>query len=138
MKTRRMTKLEVARETRKQRRLELLGTVSPHCGTCGFNRWQALELHHPGRKMHDPAFTVIECKNCHGILSDDQKDHPSIKGDDPFDAELAKFGHFMLGLADMQRLTSEKLHEFGLALIDRASTQVTKAQCEQAKHSSIQ
>jgi hypothetical protein len=133
-----MTKLEVARETRKQRRLERLGTVTPRCGTCGFDRWQALELHHPGRRKHDPTFTVIECKNCHGILSDDQRDHPSIHGYDPLDAELAKFGHFMLGLADMQRLTSEKLHEFGLALIERSSTYVSKAQCDPAKHPSSQ
>ena len=129
-----MTKIEVARETRKQRRLELLGTATPRCGTCGFNRWQSLELHHlPGRKI-DPDFTVTTCRNCHRILSDDQKDHPHFEGE----PELAKFGHFMLGLADMQRLTSEKLHEFGLALIERASTQVTKAQRDQATHSSDQ
>ena len=88
MGPKRMTNIEVARETRKQRRLELLGTATPRCGACGFNRWQALELHHmPGRKI-DPNFTVTTCRNCHRILSDDQKDHPGLEGD----PELAKFG----------------------------------------------
>ena len=54
------------------------------------------------------------------------------------DPELAKFGHFMLGLADMQRLTSEKLHEFGLALIERASTEIIKANRDQATNPSDQ
>ena len=134
MGPKRMTNIEVARETRKQRRLELLGTATPRCGACGFNRWQALELHHlPGRKI-DPNFTVTTCRNCHRILSDDQKDHPGLEGD----PELAKFGHFMLGLADIQRLTSEKLHEFGLALIERASTEIIKANRDQATNPSDQ
>ena len=42
-----MTQEELAHERRKQRRLEALGTNHPRCGTCGENRWQCIEQHHP-------------------------------------------------------------------------------------------
>lgn len=114
-----MTKTEIARETRKQRRLEILGTQTPRCGTCGFNRWQAIERHHPIDHHRQPDTTVLECRNCHRILSDDQKDHPAPDpGADPL---LDNAGNLMLGLADMQRITAEKLYEFGIALIERAA-----------------
>lgn len=37
---------ELAREIRKQRRLEKLRTNSPLRGECGENDWRCLELHH--------------------------------------------------------------------------------------------
>ncbi len=114
-----MTEAEIACETRKQRRLEILGTNTPRCGTCGENRWQCIEKHHPPGRVRDPHTTVLECRNCHRVLSDDQRGHPAFEPN--ADPMLDTIGHFMLGLADMLRIIVEKLYEFGLALIARAA-----------------
>lgn len=113
-----MTKEELARETRKQRRLEMLGTNEPRCGTCGYTCWQAIEKHHPADYGRDDA-TVLICRNCHRVLSDDQKDHPAF--DPAADKLLDTIGHFLIGLADMLRIIIDKLYEFGRALIERAA-----------------
>lgn len=113
-----MDKLQLAKETRKQRCYERLGTNDPRCGVCGERDWRALEGHHPqGRKRGD--FIVINCRNCHRKVSDDQEDHPAF--DQHADKILDNIGHFLLGLADMLRLIVEKLHAFGLVLIERAA-----------------
>lgn len=113
-----MTDKELAREVRKQRRLEALGTNDPRCGICGHNRWQAIEKHHPADHGRDDM-TVLVCRNCHRVMSDDQRDHPAFNPN--ADPMLDAIGHFLLGLADMLRLIIEKLYEFGLALIDRGA-----------------
>lgn len=115
-----MDEVEIARETRKQRRLEMLGTNTPRCGTCGHNRWQSIEKHHPSGIARDKTTTVLICRNCHRELSDNQKDHPAFHPGT--DKTLDMIGHFMLGLADMLRMIIEKLYEFGLALIERAAS----------------
>lgn len=112
-----MTDKELAREIRKQRRLEKLGTNSPICGTCGETDYRVLEKHHVAGRKHDPD-TVIICRNCHRMASDDQKDHPAIGSD--ADAMLSAIGMFLLGLADLLELVIDKLASFGMALIDRA------------------
>lgn len=112
-----MTDKELAREIRKQRRLEKLGTNSPICGTCGETDYRVLEKHHVAGRKHDPD-TVIICRNCHRMASDDQKDHPAIGSD--ADAMLSAIGMFLLGLADLLELVIDKLASFGLALIERA------------------
>lgn len=110
-------KSEIARESRKQRRLEQLGTNEPRCGTCGEADWRCLELHHVADHARDDL-TVISCRNCHRKRSDEQKDHPlSAPDNDPL---LDRIGHFLLGLADMLRALIDKLYAFGLALIERA------------------
>ena len=109
-----MDAIERARETRKQRRLEILGTNEPRCAQCGETRWQCIELHHVADHGRDDA-TVCVCRNCHRVLSDLQKDHPPF--DPGADAALSAIGHFLLGLADMLRIVVEKLREFGLTLI---------------------
>lgn len=114
-----MTDKELAREIRKQRRLEKLGTNHPRCGTCGESRWQCIEQHHLAGRENDPDTTVLECRNCHRVLSDDQIDHPA--SDPAADPMLQSIGHFLLGLADLLKLVVEKLTEFGLALIERAT-----------------
>lgn len=119
-----MDKIAIARETRKQRRLEALGTNTPRCGTCGENRHQCIERHHPSGRKSDPLTTVLECRNCHRVLSDDQRDHPALNPS--ADPMLDMIGHFMLGLADMLRIIIEKLYEFGLALIARAAPPVAE------------
>lgn len=113
-----MDKKELARETRKQRRCEALGTNDPRCGICGETDWRCIELHHVADFDRDDA-TVRICKNCHRKVSDDQKDHPPF--DPTADKMLDAIGHFMIGLADMLRLIVEKLYAFGLALIERAA-----------------
>lgn len=112
-----MTDKELAREIRKQRRLEKLGTNSPICGTCGEADYRTLEKHHVAGRKYDPD-TVITCRNCHRKVSDDQKDHPAI--DANTDAMLSVIGMFLLGLVDLLELVSDKLSAFGLALIERA------------------
>lgn len=115
-----MTDKELARETRKQRRLEKLRSNSPLCGTCGEADDRALERHHVAGRKFDPA-TMVICRNCHRKVTDDQKDHPAFKagGDSPLHA----IGLFLLGLADLLELVIDKLSEFGLALIERAAPQ---------------
>lgn len=113
-----MDDTELARETRKQRRLERLGTNSPRCGTCGESDDRTLELHHVAGRKDDPA-TVIICRNCHRKVTDEQKDHPECAN--PADPMLQAIGLFMLGLADLLRLAIEKLTAFGHQLIERAT-----------------
>lgn len=113
-----MTDNELAREIRKQRRLEKLGCNSPLCGECGESDWRCLELHHPADFGCDDG-TVILCRNCHRKVSDDQKSHPAF--DPAADPTLHAIGRFLLGLADLLRLAIEKLTAFGLMLIEQAA-----------------
>ena len=77
-----------------------------------------IEEHHPDTRKRD-NLVVLVCRNCHRILSDDQKDHPiEAPGCDEF---LARVGNFLLGLADMLVKIIERLYEFGEALIARAN-----------------
>lgn len=116
-----MTDKELAGEIRKQRRLEKLGSNAPLCGECGEGDWRCLELHHVADFDCDDG-TVILCRNCHRKVSDDQKGHPGF--DPSADPMLQTIGRFLLGLADLLRLAVEKLAEFGLALIQRAASEV--------------
>lgn len=113
-----MTKEELRKEVRKQRRLERLGSNEPRCGVCGESDDRCLERHHVADHGRDEA-TVAICRNCHRKVTDDQKDHPRFNA--AADPMLDSIGHFLLGLADMLRLIVEKLAEFGLALINRAT-----------------
>lgn len=121
-----MDKTELAREIRKQRRLEKLGTHNPRCGTCGESRWQCLEQHHTAGRKYDPDTVVLECRNCHRVVSDNQLDHPAF--DAAADPMLQAIGHFLLGLADLLKIVIEKLVEFGLILIDRAKPSEVQVQ----------
>ena len=114
-----MNKAELARETRKQRRHEALGTNEPICGTCGERDWRCIELHHPSDYARDEA-TVLICRNCHRKVSDDQRDHPAFNPD--ADKVLDNIGHFLLGLADLLRIIIERLYAFGQALIERSKS----------------
>lgn len=109
---------ELERERRRQKRLERLGTNTPHCGICGEGDDRTLELHHVAGRQHDDTLVIV-CRNCHRKVTDDQKDHPAFDPD--ADPMLPSIGHFLLGLADMLRIVMGRLHEFALALIDRSS-----------------
>ena len=109
---------EFAREVRKQRRLERLGTNNPICGICAEADWRCMELHHIADHSCDDG-TVILCRNCHRKASEAQRDQPAF--DPQADPMLHAAGRFLLGLADLLRLIIEKLAEFGNALIARAA-----------------
>ena len=109
---------ELKREARLQRIYERLGVEKPRCTHCGLDDVRCLEAHHiAGRKFDDA--TVILCRNHHRILSDDQKDHPRLIGDEPTLHE--RVGHFLKGLADLFALLVAKLHEYGDELIEFAN-----------------
>lgn len=113
-----MTEEELKRERRKQNRLEKLGTSEPRCATCGDDRWQCIEAHHVAGQRYDSA-TVLLCRNCHRVASNDQCDHP--KAAELSDPALFAIGRFLLGLADMLRLIVERLLAFGQELTTRAT-----------------
>lgn len=114
-----MRKDELARERRRQRAYERLGTDTPRCGACGETDWRCQEAHHVAGQRHD-ATTVVLCANCHRKVTEAQKDHPPPVSDG--DAFLECVGRFLLGLADLLRLVIERLTEFGTALIELART----------------
>jgi hypothetical protein len=115
-----MNNNDMARERRKQRRLEALGTNEPRCATCGETDWRVIEQHHVADHGRDSAM-VLECP--HLPRADVGRTNPrAYMGFNP-NAEpmLDRIGHFLLGLADMLRIIVAKLYEFGRALIERAS-----------------
>lgn len=98
-------------ETRKQAAFRRLGTDHPVCAVCSESRWQCMELHHiAGQKHHDDLAVV--CRNCHRVLSDQQRDDPSIGDPD------SVIGRFLLGLAALFAMLADRLREFGLFLIE--------------------
>jgi hypothetical protein len=104
-------------EGRRQNSLDRLGTDNPCCRCCGNTDPRCLELHHlAGQNFGEDQ--VIECRNCHRILSDDQTDHPDPLGNEPPDL-LEHLAHFLLGLGDFFALLAIKLKEFGSQLLDR-------------------
>lgn len=111
----------MAKETRKQNRLEKLGINNPVCSICGENDWRCLEEHHiAGRAYDDDTATI--CRNCHRKLSDDQKDHPQKLENNP--SKMESIGHLLLGLADLFTSIVEKLRECGEFLISSAREMV--------------
>ena len=40
---------------------------------CGEDRPDALEVHHPGGRAHDPARESDLCKNCHAVVTEAQR-----------------------------------------------------------------
>jgi len=114
-----MTPKELAREKRRQKYFERLGTSTPRCSGCGETDPRVFEAHHIAGRRYDSVTTPL-CVNCHRKVTDDQHDHPDRnKGGDRF---LEQVGHFLLGLADLLRLAIERLVAFGEALIERART----------------
>lgn len=115
--TNKLSNINKAKETRKQNRLEKLGTNNPVCVLCGEDDDCCLELHHiAGRKYEDDL--AIVCRNCHRKLSDEQKDHPKQLEKPPTNLEC--IGHMLLGVADLFALLVEKLREYGKFLIETA------------------
>jgi hypothetical protein len=113
--------MNINKETRKQNRLEKLGTNEPRCKVCGESDWRCLEKHHIAGKDYDDDTATI-CRNCHRKLSDDQKDHPQKLEKKP--DTLESIGHLLLGIADLFALLVDKLRECGEFLISSAKEMV--------------
>lgn len=113
-----------AKEARKQKRLEVLGSNHPVCVVCGEDSWQCLEQHHIAGQIYGDDLCNV-CRNCHRKLSDEQKDHPSQITKNPASQEA--IGHFLLGLADLFALLVERLREYGQFLIQAAKEAAGKA-----------
>lgn len=110
------------KETRKQNRLEKLGTNHPVCVICGENDWRCIEQHHIAGQHYGNDLSNV-CRNCHRKLSDEQKDHPPILN--KIVTQHDCIGHFLLGLADLFELLVERLREFGRLLIESAKPRGT-------------
>jgi hypothetical protein len=108
---------EMDKAIRQQQRFERLGTDKPVCVICGFDDDRALERHHIAGQSYDDAEAIV-CKNCHRVLSDDQRDHP-VKIEGP-PTKVECIGRLLCGLADLFELLAQKLREFGKALIELA------------------
>lgn len=104
------------KETRKQKRLERLGGNHPTCVICGEDRWQCIEEHHISGRAHGDDLAKV-CKNCHSILTDDQKDHPSPA---PIANREQSIGYLLIGLADLFALLVSSLRQHGEYLIQVA------------------
>lgn len=114
-----MDEKKLAREARERAAKRRLGTDNPRCATCGCTDWECLEAHHIAGQTYDPT-TVIHCRNCHRILSDWQKDHPTQAfKPKSFEETLA---HFLEGMADMFELLVRKLREFAMEISKKLQT----------------
>lgn len=111
-----MNKQEKAYETRKQLRLEKLGTDHPVCVVCSENHWECLELHHLAGKAYGDDLVIL-CRNCHRKLSVQQDAHPQKTTYSPsFEESL---GHMLLGLADFFVLLARSLGQYGEQLLQK-------------------
>ena len=93
----------VFHQTRQESRIK-----KDHCEICNLIGYDSssFELHHIAGRKHDYR-TVTICKNCHRILSDEQKtrDHRWWMTNQP---ESIRKAFFLQGLCDILRLKSRK------------------------------
>src|SRR4051812_2045366 len=101
------------REVRKQRRLGRIGINNPFCPICGWRDWRSFEGHHIAGEGYSKKVIIFVCRNCHGVLSDMQKDQPDRIADPPSIAETQ--AHELLGFADILRLRAARVASGRLA-----------------------
>ena len=87
-----------ARKTR--RRKKLAGHLV--CVRCGEDRPEALEVHHPAGRAHDPARESDLCKNCHAVVTEAQRDGSVQLAPqcNPLDREIARHRALAVDLRD--------------------------------------
>ena len=115
--------VDMKREAALQARLDKLGVSDPVCGMCGETDPRTFELHHPAGQKQDRDFTVQICANDHRKMSFEQAmldSNPS--GTDPL---LYAIGRFLIAIADMLAEMIGKLYEYGIALVERSSSDPT-------------
>lgn len=116
-----MPKKHLDREDRLERHYRRLGTRTPvcvSCGKCDPVHPEIYELHHvAGISQHGDV--SIQCANCHRTLSEKQKDHVPPGPSQP-SGQMARIGHYLLGLADMLAMIVAALKTFGAWLISEA------------------
>ena len=88
-----MTEEDRRQRIRLERRLQRLGGLQPVCIRCGCREVEALtgvpyallppelqrrliEWHHPAGRKVDPTFKVPLCRNCHAIMTEEQRGYP--------------------------------------------------------------
>ena len=98
-------------EDRRQRQLRRLGTLHPVCVGCNETVPAVLEKHHIAGRAHHKDLAIV-CRNCHGKLSDQQRDH-HLEGRLPSKVEYAKLEHYHLGLADLLERIAATLRKLG-------------------------
>lgn len=116
-----MSETQMQRETRKQKALDRLGTDHPVCACCPMDDWRCMELHHLEGQRYGKTLVIL-CRNCHRILTDDQKDDPAPVGE-PIHM-LERIGRYLLGLANLLIQVAGKLKEFAYYLIEQARLQL--------------
>ena len=104
-------------EIQRQRAIRRLDVNDPRCCICGHDEPLSLEQHHIAGQKFDDVLAIV-CRNCHRVLSANQREHPSEIGKRK--GLLERIGHFLLGLADMLGQVAVRLKEFGLQLIEEA------------------
>ena len=118
-----------AKEIRKQKCFERLGSNHPVCIICGEADWRCLEEHHIAGRAYGDDLAII-CRNCHRKLSDDQKDHPKTISSKP--TQLESLCHLLLGRADLFDQLAKSDREIALVLI-KAEQEATNDH-EENKH----
>ena len=111
------------KETRKQKRLEVLETNHPVCVACGEDDSRCFEQHHIAGKAHSDDLARL-CCNCHRKLTDDQKDHPKCSGEHN---QLQSIGFWHLGVADLLALLEKTHRQTGHHLIQTETDSSIKA-----------
>lgn len=102
-------------EDRLELRYRKLKTRKPICVGCGETDPFCLEEHHIAGSRHHQD-TVIVCRNCHRKLSNLQLDHVPKMAEERT-GQLAKIGHYLLGVSDSHTRTAATLRRFGDLLI---------------------
>ena len=122
-----MTDKIINQAIRKRKAQERLGSQNSKCAICDEKDPHRLEAHHIAQHHNDEA-TVFLCKNHHATVTNLQKDHP-VPTSEPISPE--RFGHMLLGLADLLALVIEKLVEIGEWLIKEAKQSVENKNSQQ-------
>ena len=107
---------------RKARRRKKLGGHLV-CVRCGENRPEALEVHHPGGRAHDPARESDRCLNCHAGVTEAQRAGcvPLAPQRDPLKRKISRHRALAVDLSDASNAedrAAERLEEFHAFLND--------------------
>jgi hypothetical protein len=113
-----MNKYDSAKERRRQRYLERIGTQHHVC-ICGETDWCTFEGHHIAGRLFDNHVEFF-CANCHRRLSESQKTHPKPISKPPGTVESA--GHYCLGLADISTCAARTADKLGHQLLELGRT----------------
>jgi hypothetical protein len=122
---------------REMRRKEKLRSDNPQCLLCGYSHWESLipvtlqwlieergfpvdflEQHHVMGAAHDADFTVLLCRNCHGLVTEDlRRGEISMRPTSDLHTRVATklnaFAQFLERSAISLRASAEELQRSG-------------------------